>query len=242
MPVKASILIIQPDAEDPPERFATWLRAEGFDIRLLRPYEGDPVPERLEDDALIVLGGDMSANDTQEHPWLADIMQLFRHAVTVDTPTLGICLGGQLLAAAFGGKVEPGPCGMEAGAVEVRPRSEADSDALLAGLPWPLRMITMHRDAITKLPPSATWLAESHPYGHQIFRVGQVGWGVQFHPEVSPGTYAAWSTYINDTGEALETVKDGYSQVVEHDDETRVGAKALATAFASVVRVHCTNG
>ncbi|WP_445259255.1 type 1 glutamine amidotransferase [Nocardioides aurantiacus] len=231
-----SILIIQPDAEDPPEKFARWLRDEGFHIRLLRPYEGDPVPERLEDDALIVLGGDMSANDTHEYPWLANIMELLRHTVTVGAPALGICLGGQLLAAAFGGKVEPGPYGMEAGVVVVHPRSGADSDALLSGLPWPLRMITLHRDAIAELPRSAMWLAESQPYGHQIFRVGQVAWGVQFHPEVSPGTYAAWATYIRDTGEALRRVRDGLSQVVEHDDETSMGAKALATAFAAVIR------
>lgn len=230
-----SVLIVQPDAEDPPELLADWLEDEGFDVRVVRPYLGEAVPDELVEDALVVLGGDMGANDVADHPWLADVMELLRTAVSTAAPTLGICLGGQLLAASIGGRVEPGAAGMEAGVVVVHPRAEAGDDELLADLRWPLRMITMHRDAITALPPDAVWLAESEPYGHQAFRVGSSAWGVQFHPEVSPKTYASWATYVTDTGEALRRVVDGVLPVERQGDVIAAGAEQLIRAFARVV-------
>lgn len=230
-----SVLIIQPDAEDPPELLAGWLEDEGIDVRLVRPYAGEVVPDELVEDALVVLGGDMGANDVHAFPWLADVMALLRIAVSMAAPTLGICLGGQLLAASLGGRVEPGASGMEAGAVVVHPRAGAEGDVLLANLSWPLSMITMHRDAITALPPDAVWLAESEAYGHQVFRVGTSAWGVQFHPEVSPSTYASWATYITDTGEALQRVVDGVETVMRHERVISVGAEQLARSFAKLV-------
>jgi GMP synthase (glutamine-hydrolysing) len=231
-----SILIVQPDSEDPPERFGDWFAREGFDVLVIRPYDGDVVPTTLEEDALVVLGGDMSAGDVADFPWLADIMELLKHTVAGDLPTLGICLGGQLLAASLGGRVEVGAAGMEAGTVVVNPRVDAEADELMGELPWPLRMITMHRDAITELPCGAVWLADSEPYSHQAFRVGSAAWGVQFHPEVSPATYADWATYVKDTGEALQRVVDGVVDVKRDDQQIVVGAEALAKAFTAVVR------
>jgi GMP synthase (glutamine-hydrolysing) len=230
-----SVLIVQPDAEDPPERFGVWLEREGIDVRVVRPYDDEPVPAFLAEDALIVLGGDMSAWEVADFPWLADIMALLRKSVADETPTLGICLGGQLLAASLGGRVEAGSAGMEAGVVLVRPRGDAAADVLLTDLRWPLRMITMHRDAITALPPGAVWLADSEPYGHQVFRVGEAAWGVQFHPEVSPATYTEWTTYVKDTGTALQRVLDGVSEVESQDGQVVVGAEALARSFARIV-------
>ncbi|HET7067409.1 MAG TPA: type 1 glutamine amidotransferase [Nocardioides sp.] len=231
-----SILIIQPDAEDPPERFEQWLIESEFEVRLLRPYDGDQIPAMLAEDALIVLGGDMNANQITDYPWLADIQALLRRVVAEHRPILGICLGGQLLASAMGGSVESGSAGMEAGVVTVRPRAGVGSDPLARGLPWPLAMITMHRDAITELPPGARWLGESAPYPHQFFRVGRLAWGVQFHPEVSPATYAGWATYVHDTGEALRRVVDGVTAVSENAEQIQSHSYALAKRFASVVR------
>jgi GMP synthase (glutamine-hydrolysing) len=234
--VVPTILVVQPDAEDPPERLGEWLQRDGFDVRVIRPYQGDPVPARLEEDALVVLGGDMSATEVAGYPWLTDIMRLMGSAVAGASPTLGICLGGQLLAASLGGRVESGANGMEAGTVHIHPTAEAGSDPLFGRLPWPVRMITMHRDAITELPPGAVWLAESNPYPHQAFRVGAVGWGVQFHPEVSAATYAQWARYIKDEGEALERVVTGIGGVQRHDPAIRLAAESLFRAFADVVR------
>jgi GMP synthase (glutamine-hydrolysing) len=63
-----------------------------------------------------------------------------------------------------------------------------------------------------------------------------LAWGVQFHPEVSPATYAGWATYVHDTGEALRRVVDGVTAVSENAEQIQSHSYALAKRFASVVR------
>lgn len=232
----ASVLIIQPDEADPPERVAEWLLQENLSVSVVRPYCGDAVPVALEEDALIVLGGDMGAHDDAHHPWLTDIKHLLRDGVASETPTWGICLGGQLLAAATGGRVDRGAHGMESGTVMVHALEVAKDDVLFGGLPASVRMMTMHRDAITELPAEALWLADSYPYPHQAFRLGSSAWGVQFHPEISPKTYRVWAEYSTDDGEALQRVIDGLPEVERFDEEIVPGAEAMTRAFARFVK------
>ena len=231
-----SVLIIQPDDSDPPERLGAWLESEGLELVVIRPHIGETVPVALDHDALIVLGGDMGANDDADHPWLIDIKALLHDTVVAGEPTLGVCLGAQLLASALGGVVERGQAGIESGTVVVRARADAGGDALLGGLSGSVRMMTMHRDAITVLPPEAIWLADSDPYPHQAFRVGESAWGVQFHPEISTATYRKWADHSTDTGKALQAVINGIEEVERHDVEIVRGAEALARAFARVVK------
>ncbi len=70
--------------------------------------------------------------------------------------------------------------------------SEAAADELVGGLPAPFPGPSMHRDAVTELPPGAVLLGETDLYPHQVFRIGEAAWGVQFHPEVSVQTFHAW--------------------------------------------------
>ncbi len=237
-----SVLVIQPDETDPPERLGDWLREAGIEFRVIRPYAGEAVPDSIAEDALVVLGGDMGAHDESDHPWLADIKELLRTAVASETPTLGICLGGQLLAAATGGRVERGSDGTEAGTVVSDLRPEAAADPLFGGLPARIRMMTMHRDAITELPPGAVWLADSDPYPHQGFRVGPAAWGVQFHPEISPATYRGWAESSTDDADEQQRGIDGVAQAEKYDDEIAPVAKSLADAFAAFVIDHAGRG
>jgi GMP synthase (glutamine-hydrolysing) len=236
----ATVLVIQPDETDPPERLGAWLAEAGIRLRVVRPYVGDAVPRTVAEDAVVVLGGDMGANDERDHPWLTDVKALLRTTVAARTPTLGICLGGQLLAAATGGRVERGRNGTEAGTVVIQARPESAGDALFGGLPRRLRMMTLHRDAITQLPPDGVWLADSDRYPHQAFRVGSAAWGVQFHPEISPATYRNWAVSSTDEGEALRWIVDGIPDAERHDDEIVTGAKWLAEAFAEFVMDQAT--
>ena len=155
-----SLLLVQPDAECPVERFGPWLEEAGARLHVVRPYAGDQVPDTVDADGLVVLGGDMGAHDDAGHPWLADVRTLMNSSVDRDVPTLGICLGGQILATARGGTVARGTAGMESGVIEVTARTEALADELMRDLPWPILQGSMHRDAITDLPPTAIWLAE----------------------------------------------------------------------------------
>lgn len=170
-----------------------WAREAQIDLDVIRPDREPLGPESvLGFDGLVVLGGAMGNMDTDRYPWLEDVRETLRIATRHDLPTLGICLGAQLLAASLGGTVAVGGAGMEAGAVEITTTPEARDDPLLGGLPSRFSVGAMHGDEIHTLPPGAAWLATSPQYPHQAFR-SRNSWGVQFHPEVSPDRYDCWT-------------------------------------------------
>jgi GMP synthase (glutamine-hydrolysing) len=232
------ILVVQHEARCAPDRYAGWLAEAGAELVLCRPYVGDEVPAQVDADALIVLGGHMGAHDDGRHPWLAAVRALLARSADDGVPTLGICLGAQLLAAACGGRVEVGPRGIEAGVVDVRWRPEAALDPLMSGLPDPFPAPSMHQDAVTVLPPGATWLGETAAYPHQVFRVGRCAWGVQFHPEVSLPTFDAWREVVGDDAWDRYGVDghDAVDQLRRRDEDVAAAGRALAHRFVATGR------
>lgn len=191
---RARALVITHTASETPGTLAEWLPAAGCDLEVVRPWEGDRVPERLDGyDALVVMGGPQQAYDDGSAPWLAATKALLRSALTEERPVLAICLGGQLLAAAAGGTVQPGEAGPELGARLVARRDAAETDPLFAGLPLSPVVVQWHWDAITELPAKAVLLASSTRYPHQAFRLGPCAWGLQFHIETPPEMVRAWA-------------------------------------------------
>lgn len=198
-------------------------------VNVIRPYAGDAVPPAVEW-GLIVLGGQMSAYDDAVAPWLPAVRDLLAASVAAAVPTLGICLGAQLLAVAGGGRVDvAAPAGRESGVVDVHWRAEVSSDPLLAGLPDPCPGPSMHADAVSVLPSGATWLAASEMYAYQAFRVGTAAWGVQFHPEVSPATFRAWADLHPEVD--TETVA---AEFARRDDDIARAGLALTERFATL--------
>lgn len=235
-PAERSLLVVQPDADGILDNFERWLTDEGVRIRTIRPYDGDAVPTNLVDDAVIVLGGAMSSVDDGEFPWLEDIRELFRSAHRADRAALGICLGAQLLAQAHGGRVRVGRHGTEGGLIEVRWLAAADGDALVGGLPNPFPVGALHGDSIDVLPPSATWLAASGRYPHQVFRVGSRSWGVQFHPEVSVPTMRMWLSGIGDDPRAdVRALTRSVDEFDRHQTSVVAGTSLLARRFAQLI-------
>lgn len=220
------------DDEVPLDRFADWL--DGVTVRLVRADLGeDPGPaDQL--DGLLVLGGRMSAHD--DHlPQIPAVRALLADAVRAEVPTLGICLGAQLLAVATGGQVHvDAPPGREAGTVALRWRPEAAADPVLGGIAAERTtlMPTMHSDAVVDLPRTAGWLASSPMYPYQAFRVGSA-WGVQFHPEASPELMRRWAELDALPADEAEAM---VSAVTETDEQIRRDGRALAQAFAARVR------
>ncbi len=166
-----------------PVLIATALRAAGVAVGIVRPDHGDEVPASVDGiDGLVVMGGPMSARSDDGFPSRTAEIALLRAAVDAGIPTLGVCLGAQLLAAAGGGTVEPGT-GLEVGWGEVELTDEAATDPLLAGIRGALPVLHWHGETFT-LPPGAVLLASSDRYAHQAFRLGAAAWGLQFHLEV----------------------------------------------------------
>ena len=85
------LLVVQPDPLTVLDRFGGWLAEAGVATDLVRPFAGDAVPERLDADGLLVMGGRMSVWDDGDHRWLADVRRLLRYAVQTARPTRRIC-------------------------------------------------------------------------------------------------------------------------------------------------------
>lgn len=187
-----TLLIIQPDASDPVGPLGEWLREAGAHLDIRLPPT-DELPENLDVyQGLICLGGGMGATDDALHPWLPKVRRLLAAAAGADLPTLGICLGAQLLAVATGGRVVRGTRGPEAGAGLVSKKDLAWTDALFADLPLMQDVLQFHSDAIEQLPPGAELLASAPRYHHQAFRLNRRVYGIQFHIETTPEVVADW--------------------------------------------------
>ncbi|GAA3445567.1 type 1 glutamine amidotransferase [Planomonospora venezuelensis] len=218
--------------------FAEWLAGAGAGCEVVRPYLGEAVPERAAD-GLIVLGGEAAAWEDEDHPWLPATRGLLRRSVDGGVPTLGVCLGAQLLTLACGGTVERGDRGLEVGACRVAPLPAASGDPLFDGLldgAEPAVAVQYHRDAMTRLPPGAVPLATGDVYPNQAYRLGERAWAVQFHPEATPEIFLDWTNgsadHLTGQGHSVEELNTGVKAA-----EARLAAtwRPLAERFAAVV-------
>jgi GMP synthase-like glutamine amidotransferase len=169
--------------------FEDVLLERGGAIHRVELDEGEPLPDWREFDAIVAMGGPMSAND-DDLPWLRAEKRLIRQAVQAGTPYWGVCLGVQLLAAALGARVYAGPV-PEVGLLPVTLTDEARLDPVFGGAPSELLTLQWHGDTFD-LPAGAVRLAASPAYPNQAFRVGNA-YGVQFHLEVSPEMAREWA-------------------------------------------------
>ena len=202
-----NVLVLQHIACEPPGIFEDVLDERGATLHRVELDEGEPLPSSLAGiDAVVAMGGPMSVNDEDEHPWLVAEKALIAGAVRGGTPFWGSCLGVQLLASSLGGKVVRGPL-PEVGILPVHATPEALVDPVFAGLAWPRPTLQWHQDTFD-LPEGATLLATSPAYPNQAFRVGDVAYGVQFHVEVDEAMADEWATvpaYVSSADEALGT-------------------------------------
>ncbi|MGC4805629.1 type 1 glutamine amidotransferase [Micromonospora sp. DT233] len=194
----ATALVIENDPSDDPRRLGEWLVEGGLELRVLRPYAGEELPADLDGYvALVVLGGEQQPyplpDGSPAEPWFPQLEGLLRKAVRHRVPTLGICLGAQLLATAHAGLVERSASGPEVGPTVVGKRDAADNDPLFRYVPLMPDVFQWHTDEITELPHGATLLAASTRYPHQAFRLGDRAWGLQFHIECDTAMIADWA-------------------------------------------------
>ena len=139
---------------------------------------------------LIMMGGPMSANDTADHAFLQESMALIRNFAVAKRPVLGICLGAQVIARAYGGEVFR-LAGLEAGYIGMHTTPEAAADPLFAGLAGTFTAFHTHYEGVRNIP-EATVLATGGMSAVQGFRIGQTTYGLQFHPEVTIDIARDW--------------------------------------------------
>jgi GMP synthase (glutamine-hydrolysing) len=170
-------------------RVADAVAAAGYRVAYCCPPDGEALPEDPAGFAGVVLGGGLdSVNEAGRRPYLAQEVLWTRQAVQSGARVFGICLGAQMLAAAYGGRTAPHPDGqVEYGFYRIRPTP--------AGRPWfggLTHVFQSHFESVVELPPEAELLATGDTFRTQAFRIGTRAFGVQFHPDARLDMLAAW--------------------------------------------------
>ena len=151
---------------------------------------GPPSPGDARAELVVLMGGPMGVYEADRHPQLAAELELLSARLRAGRPSLGICLGAQLLAHAAGARVFPGAAGLELGVMPVRVTDEGARDPLFAGIPAELPVAHWHGDTFEPVP-GATLLASTGRYPQQAFRIGR-SLGLQFHPELDVAALRGW--------------------------------------------------
>ncbi|MBA4324611.1 MAG: GMP synthase [Rhodobacter sp.] len=165
-------------------------------IDLWKPWADNALPTTDAADALVVFGGEQSATDDHTHPYLSALADLMAAYTATGKPVLGICLGSQLLARAFGAENHLGTA-PEFGWVDVSLTEAGRADPVLSRVPQTFPIFQWHSDTFT-LPEAAVHLAHSPTAAHQAFRIGRATYGTQFHFEASRSVVRDWTRTFPD--------------------------------------------
>ena len=180
----AGVLVVQNARAEGPGNLGRLLSEDGFDVTTVHAGR-ERIPAGPAGDLLVILGGPQGANDGLQH--LRDEQELIRLHVAGRRPVLGVCLGSQLIARAFGAPVTRGPAAEAGFYHDLVPDG---GPALFSGFASPFSAFHWHRDAFG-LPGGAVRLAHSGGYANQAFLLGTAV-GVQFHLEVDREMINLW--------------------------------------------------
>ena len=231
------VLVLQHIVCEPPAEYEDVLRERGAEILRVELDEGEPLPDPGDFDAIVAMGGPMSANDDVDLPWLTQEKRLIGDCVRADMPYWGACLGVQLLAASLGAQVYPGPL-PEVGLMNVDLAEAAIGDPVFRGLPPSLLTLQWHGDTFD-LPEGSVRLAGSSAYPNQAFRWGDRAYGVQFHVEVTIDLARQWATVPAYGAYADRVLGPGalprlLDEFGEHEGELRSHGRAMFSRWLDV--------
>ncbi len=216
-----SVLAIRHVAFEDLDAFAPLLVERGYAIRYLEAgYDDLTALDPLVDELLVVLGGPIGVYEDTAYPFVRDELRLLQTRLNANRPTLGICLGCQMIARALGGWVYPG------GKKEIgwKPLllNEAGRNSPLAAFADQTPVLHWHGDTFD-LPEGATLLASTDWYPHQAFSWGNA-LALQFHIETTARGLERW--FVGHAGEIAGT--PGLSVPALRDEAARHAVAAAA--------------
>jgi GMP synthase (glutamine-hydrolysing) len=183
------VLCVSHEASVSPGIAAEVFDEAGVPFRMMRAWEETDWPSPDDIAGLVVLGGEMNAQDVGGFPFLEDVRAFTSAVVAGGAPVFGICLGAQILAMVLGGSVTPSPR-VEIGFKLLDATTEGRNDPVLGGFADDIAVFQWHEDTFM-LPPAVTLLFSGGGFD-QAFRWGADCYGTQFHFEVTESDIAAW--------------------------------------------------
>lgn len=189
------------------------LEAAGYRLRYYEVGTED-LASASSADILIVLGGPIAVYNTDEYPYVSEVIDMVRSRLSAQLPTIGICLGAQVIARALGAQVASGT--KEIGWAPVTLHDPLPENPLspLSNMP----VLHWHGDVMT-LPAEAKHLASTSSCEVQAFSVGSYCLALQFHVEVDVKLFEGWLI-----GHAAEIHSSGISVQELRADAMRFGA------------------
>jgi GMP synthase-like glutamine amidotransferase len=165
-----------------PGSILDWARENGYPVTDTQIYRDSRLPAQDEFDWLVVMGGPMNIYEDEKYPWLTFEKQFIRNAIAGGKVVIGLCLGGQLIADAIGGKVTRNPQ-VEIGWLPVALTEQAHAMPLFSDFPPRPVVFQWHGDTFSVLPKDAECVAQSAACDHQAFVYKKRVFGFQFHLE-----------------------------------------------------------
>ena len=184
------VLVIQNTNIEGLGLFEHLLKSDGYSIETIQAKQ-EKIPTKKYS-LLIILGAPESVNDN--HEYLSDEIRLIQNYVEHNLPVLGVCLGSQLIAKAFGANVHRGTK-KEIGFFHDLRLENQNSSGLFTGFTSPFTVFHWHEETFT-LPHGAMRLAHSNSYPNQAFKIGTAV-GLQFHLEVDESMINSWLNHTH---------------------------------------------
>ena len=182
--------------------FTSILQVHGYQINYIEAgYDDVSQIDALSDNLLIILGGPISVNDAAMFPFIETEIEILKQRIKADKPTLGICLGAQLIASALGATIYPGK-EKEIGWYDLNLTAAGQQSALRYLGSEHCSMLHWHGETFD-LPEHAVLLASSEKTINQAFSVGSHVLALQFHPEISQRVMEKW--FIGHISEIMQT-------------------------------------
>lgn len=166
--------VLQHTPNEGPGAIREWIQINNHEMYTYHPYQFHGVlPTASETDMLIILGGPMSPNDTDE--WILNERELIKELIECNTPIFGACFGAQQIAKTLGCSVSKGP--KEVGFAPVYLKSNT-----IPNIPETLTALHWHEETF-EIPTDAELLFSSDLLENQGFVMNHHIVGLQFHFE-----------------------------------------------------------
>jgi GMP synthase-like glutamine amidotransferase len=217
-------LIVQHDYDTPLGSLGEPLASHGeIDTWLPKDEPAPPGPVGAYS-GVVILGGTTHPDQDEQFPWLQPEVAVVREALERRVPTLGVCLGGQLVARAAGGWIGPAETS-EVGWYPIRIDPAAAADPVLGGLVDGFHAFEWHHYRFEP-PPGAVPLAWTEA-ACQAYRLGEHAWGLQFHIEVDAAIVASW---LDDPYGVADLLEHGFDGAAIREASARHEAEYVRTA------------